>query len=286
MAFTPHTLVAFGGKLTNNTSPDQWQCGVRLAILDPDGISWRAGLSDPQVYLNALHAPLLTWFQRALVTTAGSEFATLRADAYLDWVKVNNIDALGRYADPTTTHRWDYNGTSGGGGSVNIIPPFVTAAVSLTTALARGRGHRGRIYLPFSIPLSTTGYLTAATQAGCNGTVKALLNVLKAPTYTLSCDRASRGSTRASLATADTPTGITVPGQCCQRMTTASPFRPTGSGPSGPPARSTSSLPTPRISPDSHGDCCGPRSTMIRGSWEWCASGTAAWTAWKWPATT
>jgi hypothetical protein len=184
MAFTAHTLVAFGGKLTNNTSPDQWQCGVRLAILDPDGISWRAGLSDPQVYLNALHAPLLTWFQRALVTTAGSEFATLRADAYLDWVKVNNIDAAGHYADPTTTHRFDYSGTAGGGGSVNIIPPFVTAAVSLTTALARGRGHRGRIYLPFSIPLSTTGYLTAATQAGCNGTVKALLTVLKAPTYT------------------------------------------------------------------------------------------------------
>jgi hypothetical protein len=163
MAFTAHTLVAFGGKLTNNTSPDQWQCGVRLAILDPDGISWRAGLSDPQVYLNALHAPLLTWFQRALVTTAGSEFATLRADAYLDWVKVNNIDALGHYADPTTTHRFDYSGTAGGGGSVNIIPPFVTAAVSLTTALARGRGHRGRIYLPFSIPLSTTERVNATT---------------------------------------------------------------------------------------------------------------------------
>jgi hypothetical protein len=213
MAFTAHTLVAFGGKLTNNTSPDQWQCGVRLAILDPDGISWRAGLSDPQVYLNALHAPLLTWFQRALVTTAGSEFATLRADAYLDWVKVNNIDPAGHYADPTTTHRFDYSGTSGGGGSVNIIPPFVTAAVSLTTALATcSAAARSNYPRPTSPPPGPEAWPRSNMRPA---------RYRPSSIAWWSSGRAWHGSTRASSATAAIPTGTTAPAQCSPRTTTA-----------------------------------------------------------------
>lgn len=179
MAYSPHTLVAFGGPLTSLSPGDEWQCGVRVRMLDPDGISWRGGAADPAAYMAAIQAPLLTWFKKAASTTAGSEFMGLRSDATLAWLKVNNIDTLGHYAQPVA-NRFDYAAQQQGGTLAAALPPFVTASISWLTALTRGRGHRGRIYLPLGLATTrNTGQLTVTEQTQCNGTGKGLLDVLK-----------------------------------------------------------------------------------------------------------
>jgi hypothetical protein len=179
MAYSPHTLVAFGGPLTTLTPGDEWQCGVRVRMLDPDGISWRGGAVDPAAYMAAIQAPLLTWFKKTAVVTAGSEFMGMRNDATLAWLKVNNINALGHYASQTA-HRFDYAAQQNGATVAAALPPFVTAAISWLTALTRGPGHRGRVYLPLGLAnLHNTGQATVTEQTQCNGTGKGLLDVLK-----------------------------------------------------------------------------------------------------------
>jgi hypothetical protein len=179
MAYSPHTLVAFGGPLTTLSPGDQWQCGVRVRMLDPDGISWRGGAVDPAAYMAAIQAALLAWFKTAAVTTAGSENLGMRNDATLAWLKVNNIDAAGHYAS-NVSHRFDYAAAQTGVIVANALPPFVTAAVSWLTAIQRGPGHRGRVYLPLGLAsLHNTGQMTVTEQTQCNGTGKRLLDVLK-----------------------------------------------------------------------------------------------------------
>jgi hypothetical protein len=189
MGYLAHTLIAFGGKLTTNTPPDEWQCGIRVRLLQPDNISIGNGVTDPAAFLNSLYGPMQTWFQQTASTVTGSERLGLRSDAYLDYLKVNNITAGevgrgqpgGKYASPTSnTHL--YNGTVNGVVTATSCPPFVTAAVSLTTALSRGPGHRGRIYLPLPLALNAQGRMAPLAQAQCNGTVYGLLQTIKAVT--------------------------------------------------------------------------------------------------------
>lgn len=182
MAYALHTLVAFGGRMTTLTPGDQWQCGVRVRVQDTDQISWLAGLTDPVTYMNAIATPLHNWWKNASVTTTGSEYLGMRGDAYLDWLKVNNIGTDGKYLDKTASHRVDYDSSAAAGPTANsACPPFVTICVSFLTALTRGRGHRGRIYLPFSVPMNAAGTVSSQAQAQCNGTARALLSVLAAP---------------------------------------------------------------------------------------------------------
>lgn len=189
MGYLVHTLIAFGGKLTNNTQPDEWQCGIRVRLLQPDGISIGNGVTDPAAVLNSLYGPLATWFGQAASTVGGSEKLGLRSDAFLDYLKVNNITAGavgrgqpgGKYASQTSNVHL-YDGTVHGAVVAANCPPFVTAAVSLTTALTRGPGHRGRIYLPLPLSLSPTGRMSTLQQQQCNGTVYGLLQTIKAVT--------------------------------------------------------------------------------------------------------
>lgn len=186
MAYAPHTLVTFGGRLASTVSGVQeiWQCGIRLRIQLSDLVSWGGGVTNPATYMAAIASPLSTWFHTSSSTVGGSEFLGNRSDAYLDWLKVNNIGVDGKYADKIHTNRYDYATPLAGGAVNSSCPPFVTLAVSLTTASKRGPGHRGRIYLPLLPPLSTNAVISTLAQTQANGTVKALLNVLKAPSDT------------------------------------------------------------------------------------------------------
>lgn len=189
MGYLAHTLIAFGGKLSTNSPPDEWQCGVRVRLLQPDNISIGNGVTDPAAFMNALYGPLQTWFQQAASTVAGSERAGIRSDAYLDYLKVNNITAGaigkgnpgGKYASPTTNVH-TYSGSVGGVVATSSCPPFVTAAVSMLTGLSRGPGHRGRIFLPLPLTLSASGRMTGTQQAQCNGMAYSLLTTIKAVT--------------------------------------------------------------------------------------------------------
>jgi hypothetical protein len=78
------------------------------------------------------------------------------------------------------SHRFDYAAAQTGVIVANALPPFVTAAVSWLTAIQRGPGHRGRVYLPLGLAsLHNTGQMTVTEQTQCNGTGKRLLDVLK-----------------------------------------------------------------------------------------------------------
>lgn len=202
--YAPHTLVSFGGKLGIAPSQDAWQCGVRI-MQARTGADWHdtdtdASLSNPALYMTRLAAGLKAWFTRAAVTAAGSEFMGLRGDATLEWLKVNNItggllgkgNPGGKYANQGTSNVYTYTSPVGAGSVVGVasnIPPFVTVAVSFTTDKTRGRGHRGRIYLPLGFTSQNTGRINGSQIPQALGTAKALLDALNAAN-----DQASNGT--------------------------------------------------------------------------------------------
>jgi hypothetical protein len=134
MAWPRHALVHFGGSLPG---PETWSCGIRTSG------SSTGFLPDPDSYLNDIFAGLSSWFSNVanMVT----------ANATLQYVKANNINATGHYNDPVT-HVHSYTGTINGGASSQVVP-FVAMCYSWTTAAARGIAHTGRIYMP----VTTTG---------------------------------------------------------------------------------------------------------------------------------
>lgn len=174
MAYKPHALVSFGGTLGAGLTADSWQCGVRVCALAQPTTQTLGG---PDLYLAAIQTAVGNWFAGAQVNTVGSESQAMRQDATLQWLKVNNIDAAGRYQDRSKTNVYFYP-TPFIGPGLSGIPPFVTLAVSMTTAKSRGPGHRGRIYLPFNIPANGSNVYGGVIQA-FGRKVKSLLSILE-----------------------------------------------------------------------------------------------------------
>lgn len=138
MVYKPHTLVAFGGKLlaaTAGGTDEIWECTVRGVQLDnPDHT-----VNDPIGFMNGIQSPLATWFHDA--SNLMSTFSTL------EFVKVNNIGADGKYQDPSHANTHDY--TPGiVGGKDPIHPDIISCCWSWRTARTRGPGSKGRIYPP------------------------------------------------------------------------------------------------------------------------------------------
>lgn len=181
MVYGPHALIAFGGPITNLSPGDTWQCGVRVRVQQSDGVSWNpVGLTDPAGFMNALAPGLKTWFGRAAVVTTGSEFMGMRQDATLSWLKVNNIGPDGKYTPAGYSNIAAINPVQAGSVTGLALPSFVTLAVSTLTALSRGPGHRGRIYLPLGLVPTSNDQIGATLQAQANGTVRALFDLIKA----------------------------------------------------------------------------------------------------------
>jgi hypothetical protein len=101
-------------------------------------------MSDPAAYMNRLQSALSAWF--ALAANGLSQMATL------DFVKVNNIGADGKYSSPTT-NMYVYPSLIRGGTTVasSTYPLFVTCVATFLTDVGRGRASRGRISLPFAL---------------------------------------------------------------------------------------------------------------------------------------
>lgn len=142
MAYDPHTLVTFGGTLTEVSGQDEiWQCGVRGVNMPGDGPVGAGQLAD-LVEAIAIKVDttqnLLGWYQ----TVAYHQSAT----ALLKWVKAVNIGPDGKYSSDPHTYTYTTPGTGGGGGAV---PSFLSVCYSWTTARNYGRKLRnGRIYPP------------------------------------------------------------------------------------------------------------------------------------------
>lgn len=106
---------------------------------------------------------------------AGGQF---HSQAFLTYVKVNRINALGHYQDPVSmTH--DYPVPRGGGGAGTGVPPQIATVASLRTDFERGLAHRGRMYLVpamgFTTP-ATDGRAPAASALRVAGAVSTLIN--------------------------------------------------------------------------------------------------------------
>lgn len=164
MAYTPHVLFAMLGSWIGDEE-EVWECTVRLSADGGGGDTL-----DPEAYLAQIKTPLQTWF--AAATTHISQFATLNT------IKVNHVDAAGHYVDPIT-HLRDYTPPIQGS-DVTPWPGKTSLVYTWETGLARGPGHRGRIYPPANNPGGVSAFRcdpTVATRNAQNGA--GLLAVLK-----------------------------------------------------------------------------------------------------------
>ena len=173
--YTPHTLVAFGGKL-NVGAPDSeiWQCGVRVEA------SVAGQLVDPGGYMQQIKDPLAAWF-----STAGSN-GGFNVNAQLKYLKVNNIGANGKYSDPST-NVFDYPGAGIVGGQNQAPKPDIMClCLSWATDVAVRKGAyatHGRIYPPnYDLEVVTPAGMrvTPATTAAWTAKAIDLLTLLNA----------------------------------------------------------------------------------------------------------
>jgi hypothetical protein len=148
--FFPHTLVEFGGTLQYQGAADEiWACGVR-------GISLaNVPTPDPAALMASLVTPMAEWYADAATQTSNATALT--------WLKVNNIGADGKYID-NNTNVHDYSPVVPGAGGQSL-PGFCCVALSWMTVKVRGRGAKGRIFLPaLNATMQGGSHLTTVSQ--------------------------------------------------------------------------------------------------------------------------
>lgn len=149
MPFPEHVLFSFGGLLTETESFDEiWQCNVR-------GVAQGQGyMVNIQTYLDEVAPALKSWF-------SGGHY--MSASSSLQYLKVNNINPAGHYADPSTTFEHLYSPTQAGGDQA-VAPAFTSIAYSFRTERSRGPGSHGRIYPPNFCSATINGGSAIGTQ--------------------------------------------------------------------------------------------------------------------------
>lgn len=159
MPYTPHLLIAFGGSWT--TAPSEvWECTIRATS---DGGA--GSIVNEEAYLGEVAPQLATWFHNA--ANLQSALATLR------WMKANHVAADGTYVDSGTTHVHDF-ATPPVGGSPSYNTGYCSLAYTWETAVARGPGHRGRMYTPnCSMPMTTDPFVVSNLLRDQNATAGA-----------------------------------------------------------------------------------------------------------------
>jgi hypothetical protein len=138
--YQPHTLVTFGGSLTDVSGTDeQWQCGIRG--FNTGGGPVPAGALD-DLALAILRGP--TGAGGGLEGIFPEAGGRMSVSSWLDWCKVANIAPDGSYsAEPGYADGIHVAGTSG-----QQAPTFCSVAISWTTGRTLGQARTGRIYPP------------------------------------------------------------------------------------------------------------------------------------------
>lgn len=124
-----HNLLAFGGNLPGG---ETWSCSMRMTGTDP------VTESVSQALCELIADEVDSWF------TTTSEIS---ARVTLAWVKFNWIGTDGKYVHAFTS-RVDYSPTHNAPYAETHYPNQIAIVVSLHTAFVRGRGSRGRLFLP------------------------------------------------------------------------------------------------------------------------------------------
>lgn len=168
MGYEQHWLLAFGGHAGELT--EEWNCNIRLALY---GFDIEDSVNE-ESYLDDQAMPTLAaWFARA-----NSYIASV---AQLQWVKFNEIDELGHYADGTQVHERTWPGTGISGGSTGTLHPLqVCMCLSWrTNAAERGIGSHGRIYSPRpTLAIDPDGDVNAAGRDAAAVSAATMLNGL------------------------------------------------------------------------------------------------------------
>lgn len=156
--WTPHLRLSYGGTLGAPVI-EEWSNTVRWKVEDLDGPS-PAALDAALAALVGTNftSPLRGWISRAA--------SGVHQSAILTWAKLNWVKADGLQRDPVT----HFVETSQPGESSSTTPPFYqTFAITLRTALPRGRAHSGRVFPPMVIHTPTASgspYLASANAVG------------------------------------------------------------------------------------------------------------------------
>lgn len=139
ITWTPHYRVSWGGSLGNPAAEvwtntlrfrsDQDVLGQGGPVLDHDGL---------QDVANSLVPILSGWMTDAA--------ANIGSAARFEWVKCNWVNSAGLQPDQDTIIAEANPGVAGTG--TGGTPWLVSYALTLRTAVARGRAHAGRIYPP------------------------------------------------------------------------------------------------------------------------------------------
>lgn len=151
MPYTPHTLFAFGGQLAEPVGrAEVWECGIR-------GLDHNTQGPVPDGQLDAWVA----WYATKLQNWFTDQNALQSSGASLQYLKINNINAAGKYANPGNTHLHDF-GSGVVGHQAPTLPNFLSIVYTWETGLTRGRAHRGRMYPPNGVSPFSGGMINSA----------------------------------------------------------------------------------------------------------------------------
>lgn len=145
MAYLPHYLLAWGGPYWGT---EEWTNTLRF------------GRSDGTINEDVAE-PLLETLAEVVRDYVQSSSYSSRAS--FAWLKVNAIQANGRYAYPTTNQWEEPTPIVSGTGSAGY--PQIATAISTRTDFSRGFAAKGRYFLPLSPEIGSNGRMTA-TYAG------------------------------------------------------------------------------------------------------------------------
>lgn len=134
-----HHLLTIGGALGGGV--ERWSIGLRFGN--------DVNVPATQAMVNACVAPISTWFK-----AGDSAFSNSHR---IDQVKLADIGTDGRY--PPGLDSFEAAGPlSIAGTNVSVSLPYqCSLVVSLVTALPRGKGHIGRVYLPPFASIANAG---------------------------------------------------------------------------------------------------------------------------------
>lgn len=160
MPFPPHYLLSFGGDFGSDQT-EVWNNNIRIAVDDNlDGAAHvSASPEDVDAALNAVVPKITTHLQH--VDSGYSLNTRLR------YVKLNEIDAQGRYKDQSNVHTYfSPVGSYPQGAGTPIYPLPTSMVVTFLTSAERGPASRGRVFVPQpAVAISGSTFRIAAAKA-------------------------------------------------------------------------------------------------------------------------
>jgi hypothetical protein len=166
-----HRLVMIG-----SLYGDIWNCTLNIV---PSALGELGMPAVDDATLTSVAGDVSTWFPKTTAQTGCGFISSVK----LTSIKLNRISATGHYVDNPKEHV--YTTPIPGTDSIRYAPQLASV-ITLGTALARGRGSKGRIFLPptTSLVVSTDGRMGAGAPTVLANGVKTLITALNAR-YTL-----------------------------------------------------------------------------------------------------